>query len=122
MKTLNAIITDVDIQFEEAFLTMGLWLDIEGGGCIVFGSSRVLHRRGDQFTRVGTNCAGFFISQIMEIARAEKLSQLKGKPIRAIFERDGMSGDRIIGIQDFLTNATFIPRDVFDNEKVSPSK
>ena len=122
MKTLNAIITDVDIRLEGAFLTMGLSLDVEGGGCVVFGSSRLLFRKGDPFSRIGNNCAGFFITKVMEIARAESFSKIKGKPIRAIFERDGMCGDKVMGIQDFLTNETFIPRDVFDNEKVSPTE
>lgn len=52
----------------------------------------------------------------MTIARAEKFSELKGKPIRAIFEKDAKTGDRIIGIQDFLNNERFIPEEVFDNE------
>lgn len=116
MKAINAIITRADIKLDGVFLTMGMTLDLENGGAVGFGGSRLLFNKAEQFSRTGNNCAGFFITRVMTIARAEKFSELKGKPIRAIFEKDAKIGDRIIGIQDFLNNERFIPEEVFDNE------
>lgn len=113
MKTLNAIITKAEIQLDGVFLLMSLTLELENGGWVGFGGGRLLFRKGDQYSPTGNNCAGYFITRVMEIARVEEFSELEGKPIRAIFEGKGMCGDKIIGIQDFLKEDKFIPDEIF---------
>lgn len=116
MKLVNGIITHADITVDAPFMMMGITLDLENGGGVGFGGGRVLHNTAHGYSKTGNNCAGYFISTVMKLARAKKFSELEGKPIRAIFEKDGLIGDKIIGIQDFLTEDRFIPAEVFDEE------
>lgn len=47
MKAINAIITSADIKLDGVFLTMGMTLDLENGGAVGFGGSRLLFNKAE---------------------------------------------------------------------------
>jgi hypothetical protein len=119
MKVLNALIKDADLRLSNGtFLDLLLELKLEGGGCVCFGGI-VLCNKDEGEDDCDCNYAGMYICKVLDIAGANSIANLKGKPIRAIMEGQGRLGNRIIGIQHFLDNKNyFIPNKDNETEEV----
>lgn len=106
MKPCNALITNYDIRVSERWskcLELCLSLKLQDGGAVVFTTFGVYI---DKYER---NQFGYAIKKVMDIVGVTSLSQIKNKPIRALFENEGKLGDEIIGIGNFLEENWFIP-------------
>ena len=57
------------------------------------------------------NQFAYAIKKVLDIVGAVKLEDIKGMPVRAIFANEGGLGDLCIGIGNFLSDDTFIPRE-----------
>ena len=85
-----------------------LWLDIEleenyGIIAIITGSTN----------ETDENNFGYRIKRVLEILEVTDLNDVDGKPVRALFdapENDVPLGVGIIGLQNFLTNDTFLTK------------
>lgn len=103
----NAFIKNYWIKESEQYsksLQLSIELETEIGCCVftVWGP----------YTEDWTdNRFAYSLKRVMDIARVENLNDICKKPIRAVFKGSGGLGDVIIGIKDFLTDDSFIPRD-----------
>lgn len=108
----NAVIKSYDIQTKDySCLVMNLELKIEGGQGACFGGFSLGHSRMKLDKNKPWNVAGYYITRVLTIAGVDSVHDLPGAPIRVIIE-DGL----VIGIQNFLTEDKFIPREDFKQE------
>jgi len=105
METKNAIIRKVQMGDPDGrFLEFTLFLDLQNGGCVNFGGIKL----GDTMAEINIgrrecgNYAAYYIEKIFEVADVATYEELRGKPVRAIFN-EGL----IIGIQHFLDDKKF---------------
>ena len=99
MTPCNAIIKDWDIRESEGYSRcLELWLELklQGGGGVIYTVYGV-HTKDWQ-----KNQLAYGIKRVLEITGAASIKDLTGKPIRAMFKGDGLCGDVIIGIGNFL--------------------
>lgn len=119
MKTLNAIIKTVDITNEDYCLMMNIELQLEGGSGVCFGGISLGKPSGtvEQYKKsCPWNIAGYYITRVLKVVGVFSVNALVGQPCRAIFKNDASLGDIIIGIQNFLSEEKFIPREDFKGE------
>lgn len=106
MTELNAKIKSHGIRYSDQYYkSMELWLELQlqGGGGVVFSVN-------GPWSTTYRNKFCYALERVMNIADVERLEDIDGKPIRAIFGDKGEISDVIIGIKNFLTEDTFIPR------------
>ena len=109
MKTINAIIESADLQlvYDNRFLDFPICLKLAGGGSVCFGGTVLCRAHDDDCNE---NYAGKYICKVFDVVGVNSVSDLVGKPIRAIFKKDARFGDEVIGIQNFIDNKKyFIP-------------
>ena len=118
MKAINAIICNADVRlvYDDRFLDFPIELKLASGGGVVFGGI-VLCRSHDD--NCDSNYAGKYICKVFDVVGVNTVSHLKGKPIRAIFEKEGRCGDKIIGIQNFIDyDKYFIPEVTLSDDDI----
>jgi len=109
MKAFNAIIKNYGIQVSERYYeSLELWLEleVEGGGGVCFS---VWGPWNEEYK----NMFAYSVKRVLDIADVDDLKNLKGAPIRAIFDGNAddpyaFVGSKIIGIKHFLKDDEFI--------------
>lgn len=115
MNPQNAIIDSCDILATDRYmncLCISIGLKLQRGGIVCLSIYCVYTKDYER------NQMGYAIQRIMEIVKTNDWSEVVGKPVRALFERDGRLGDTIIGIGNFLEEDWFVPREekIFKSE------
>ena len=107
MKAVNALIVNADLKNEHC-LQMPIELEIAGGSGVVFGGICMGHE--EKSNDENENYAAHYICKVFNVVGVSSLKNMKGKPVRAIFQNEGGLGDLCIGIQNFLDFSNyFIP-------------
>jgi len=105
-----ARVSEAKLCFEHEILTLFICVDYESGGSqVVGGYDKETH------TRVGTACGCEFIRRILQFFRVNDLSEIKGKYVYVLTEKEGLNGD-ILGLQTLKLDGevkTFLFNDLF---------
>ena len=112
MITENAIIKSVSLGIEDhGCLTLNLSLSMESNGVTFGGISMGSFRPEANLSESSHgNYAAYYITKVLDTVGVDEISQLKGRPVRVIFDGDSLYGGNCIGIQNFLeTSKFFIP-------------
>lgn len=120
MQTINARIKNYGIRVSECYyqsLEIWLELELEDGGGVVFTAWGPWE---DSYK----NMFGYSLKRVMDIAEVDDVKDLKGAPIRAIFDSEGpygFLGGKIIGIKHFLKDDEFVLEDdpMYDDVKIN---
>ena len=107
MKRLNAFVASATLGLNE-YNTLELAIELNGDGWGIIFCSPVLCIKNDHECR--ENYAGNFIMKALEVVGVKSLDQMKGKPVRAIFEKNGHCGDTLLGLQHFTDSRSYIFR------------
>ena len=109
MKAFNGIIEEASLSTTGGFLKLTLQVKLSNGFSCVFGGHCLFNKEYRDDNALG-NYAGRYIFDVLDIVGARYLEDMKGKPVRVIFEKNGHNGDICIGIQNFLDYTKyFIP-------------
>jgi len=102
----NALIKSYSLHESHSWsqcLELILELTLEKGGVVCFECHGVYSEKHTK------NELAYAIKKVMDIVGVERLEDITGKPIRAIFAGEGSFGSNIIGIGHFLEDKWFVP-------------
>ena len=108
MNPCNAIIKDWTLKKSECYsscLELVLTLDLQGGGGCCFRVTGVYEKKWTK------NQFGYAVKRVLEITEADRLEDIKGKPVRAKFTGNGSLGDTLSGSGHLLRENWLIPRE-----------